>query len=342
MYSSTPERHRVEIFGSFQTVFPMKLIIPGGSGQVGTILARAFHGEGHEVVVLSRNPGSAPWRIVPWDAETLGDWAAELDGADAIVNLAGRTVNCRYNDRNRRAIIDSRVHSTRVVGEAIAAAKHPPTVWLQAATATIYAHRYDAANDEATGIIGGGEADAPEKWEFSINVAKAWERTLDEAIVPGTRKVALRSAMVMSPDRGGIFDTLLSLVRFGLGGRAGNGRQYVSWIHHVDFIGAIKWLIEHDDVNGPVNISAPNPLPYSRFMSALRTAWGIPFGLPATKWMLEIGTMLMGTETELVLKSRRVVPGRLLDRGFVFQFPEWPQAAQNLCAAWRSAQSTQS
>ena len=149
----------------------MKVVIPGGSGQVGTILARSLHAEGHEVVILSRAPGAAPWRFVDWDAKTLGNWAREIDGADVVINLAGRSVNCRYNAENRREILASRVDSTRVVGEAVAAAARPPRVWLQASTATIYAHRYDAANDEATGIIGGAEPDVPETWRFSIDVA---------------------------------------------------------------------------------------------------------------------------------------------------------------------------
>ena len=140
----------------------MKIVIPGGSGQVGTLLARAFHDEGHDVVVLSRTPSPASWRTAAWDAETLGAWATELDGADAVVNLAGRSVNCRYDAANRKAITDSRVHSTRVVGAAIAQAAQPPPVWLQMSTATIYAHRYDAPNDEATGILGGGEPDLPD------------------------------------------------------------------------------------------------------------------------------------------------------------------------------------
>ena len=204
----------------------MKILIPGGSGQVGTLLARALHEQGHDVVVLSRNPTPAPWRTAHWDAETLGDWATELDGADAVVNLAGRSVNCRYNAANRKAITDSRVQSTRVVGEAIARASHPPPVWLQMSTATIYAHRLDAPNDEATGILGGSEPDLPDTWRFSLDVARAWERTLDEADTPQTRKVAMRSAMVMSADRGGIFDTLLGLTRHGLG-RAGRERPSV-------------------------------------------------------------------------------------------------------------------
>jgi len=313
----------------------MRIVIPGGTGQVGTILARAFHARGDEVIVLSREPETAPWRVVKWDAETLGDWAAELEGADAVINLAGRSVNCRYNAENRKLITESRVKSTQVLGEAIAGASRPPRVWLQASTATIYGHRYDAPNDEATGIIGGSEPNAPDTWNFSIDVVTSWERVLNESVTPHTRKVLLRSAIIMSPDRGGAFDMLLTLARFGLGGRAGDGRQYVSWIHDQDFIRSIFWLIEHDEVEGPVNLAAPNPLPNSEFMQALRKALGIRVGLPATAWMLEIGAFLLRTETELILKSRRVVPGRLLDAGFVFQFPTWEEAARDLCARWR-------
>jgi uncharacterized protein len=314
----------------------LKAVIPGGTGQVGGLLARAFQADGHEVVVLGRNPRPAPWRVVRWDAKGPGDWVAEIDGADVIINLAGRSVNCRYSPENRRSIKDSRVESTRAVGEAIAQASHPPCVWLQAGTATIYAHRYDAPNDEAGGILGGSEPDAPETWRFSIDVASAWERALAECEVPHTRKVVLRSAMVMSPDRGGVFDMLLRLVRYGLGGRSGDGRQYVSWIHDADFVRAVNWLIEHDDIEGPVNIAAPEPLPNDAFMRALRQAWGIRIGLPATRWMLEIGSRLLRTESELVLKSRRVVPGRLRQGGFSFAFPSWPEAARDLCRRWRT------
>src|SRR5712675_1620339 len=201
----------------------MKIVIPGGSGQVGTVLARALHKDGHEVVVLSREPFNAPWRTVEWDGEALGDWVAEFEGADAIINLAGQSVNCRYNDHNRRIIKDSRVKSTRVVGDAIAQAWKPPRVWLQASTATIYAHRFDAANDEATGIIDGSEPNAPDTWRFSIDVATSWERVLNESPAPNTRKVLMRSAIVMNPDPGSPFSTLLQLVRFGLGGQAGDG-----------------------------------------------------------------------------------------------------------------------
>jgi uncharacterized protein (TIGR01777 family) len=313
----------------------MKIVIPGGTGQVGTILARAFHAGGHEVLVLSRNPVGAPWRVVPWDAEYAGPWAAEFEGADAVINLAGRSVNCRYTPENRRSIVESRVRSTRAVGAAIARAANPPRVWLQMNTATIYAHRYDAPNDEESGIIGGSEPHAPDTWRFSIDVARAWERAVDEAALPHTRKVKMRSAMVMSADGGGVFDMLLRLVRYGLGGCAGDGRQYVSWIHSEDFVRAVYRLIEHDRFEGAVNLSAPNPLPNSQFMRALREAWGASFGLPATAWMLEVGAMFLRTETELILKSRRVIPGKLSKSGFTFLFPTWPEAAADLCRRWR-------
>ena len=285
--------------------------------------------------MLSRAPQKAPWLVVAWDANTPGPWTRELDGADVVVNLAGRSVNCRYTPANQRAIKESRVNSTRVVGEAIAGAARPPRVWLQMSTATIYAHRYDAPNDEATGILGGAEPGAPDTWRFSIDVATSWERALDAAATPRTRKVALRAAVVMSPDRGGVFDLLLRLVRFGLGGQAGHGRQYVSWIHDRDFVRAVYWLIEHDKVDGAVNLAAPHPLPNADFMRALREAWGVRRGLPASAWMLEVGTWLFRSETELVLKSRRVVPGRLVQQGFAFDFPTWAEAARDLCGRWR-------
>jgi len=315
----------------------MTIVIPGGSGQVGTVLARAFHGDGHDVIVLSRRPQPRPWRVVQWDGSTLGNWSREFDGADVVINLAGRSVNCRYGAANRKAMIESRVQSTRVVGQAIAQAPRPPRLWLQASTATIYAHRFDAANDEASGILGGNEPDVPGTWRFSIDVARAWERTFDEASTPHTRKVALRSAMTMSPDAGGVFDTLMNLVKLGLGGRAGDGRQYVSWIHADDFGRAIRWLIDHDEVAGIVNVASPNPLSNAEFMRTLRHVSGAVIGLPAARWMLEIGAVFMRTETELILKSRRVVPARLLEQGFGFRFPVWQDAARDLFEAWQRA-----
>lgn len=315
----------------------VKVVIPGGSGQVGQVLARAFVADGHDVVVLGRGGRCAVGRAVVWDGDTLGAWAHELDGADLVVNLAGRSVNCRYTRENLRRMMDLRVRSTRVVGEAIASAAAPPRLWLQMSTATIYSHRFDAPNDEASGTIGGGEPDAPEYWTRSIEIAQAWERTLEEAPTPATRKVAMRTAMVMSPDRGGIFDVLLALVRRGLGGDAGDGRQFVSWIHDVDLVAAVRFLVEHEELRGAVNLAAPGPLPYHDFMAALRAAWGIRIGLPATRWMLELGAVFLRTDTELVLKSRRVVPTRLLEAGFRFRFPAWPDAATDLVARWRAA-----
>jgi hypothetical protein len=314
----------------------MKVVIPGGTGQVGGILTRALRARGHDVVLLSRG-GASDARVVAWDGQTIGPWASEIDGADVVVNLAGRSVNCRYTDANLQAMMTSRVDATRAVGLAIERAARPPRVWLQMSTATIYAHRFDAPNDEATGRIGGDEPVAPSYWRFSIEIAKAWERAQMEASTPRTRKVALRTAMVMSPDRGGIFDVLLRLVRLCLGGPIAGGCQFVSWIHERDFIRAVELLIERDDLDGPVNLAAPGPLPQRDFMAALRAAWGTRVGLPATKWMVEAGAFFLRSDTELLLKSRRVVPGRLTAAGFSFEYPEWPRAASDLVEAWRAA-----
>ncbi|MER6809794.1 TIGR01777 family oxidoreductase [Spirillospora sp. NPDC000708] len=306
----------------------MKLVIPGGTGQVGTVLDRALTAAGHEVVILTRRP--ARERELPWDGRTLGPWAAAIDGADAVINLAGRSVSCRYTPANLREMMDSRVESARVVGEAVAAAARPPRVWLQMSTATVYAHRFDASNDEATGVIGGGEPGVPRYWSYSVRIAEEWERAQAEADTPSTRKVALRAAMVMSPDRGGVFDVLLRMARLGLGGPVAGGVQYVSWIHEDDFVRAVEFLIGRDDLDGPVNLASPGPLPQRAFMRALRKAWGMPVGLPATAWMAEIGALALRSDTELLLKSRRVVPGRLLDAGFAFDHPRWPEAAADL------------
>jgi len=228
------------------------------------------------------------------------------------------------------------VNSTRVLGRAIAAAAHPPRAWLQASTATIYAHRFDAPNDEATGLLGGDEPNAPDTWRFSIEVAKAWEAAAREAALPATRLVLMRSALTLSPDPGGIFALLLTMVRLGAGGAVAGGRQYVSWIHEQDFVRSVLWLIAHPELGGPVNLASPNPLPQAAFMRVLRQAWGMPVGLPATAGMAALGALVLGTETELILKSRRVVPGRMLASGFQFEFAEWPAAARDLCARWRA------
>src|SRR5215469_1265926 len=321
---------------------PLRIVLPGGNGQVGSILARHFHSQGHAVIVLARKQYAAPWRVAVWDGMTLGDWTRELENADALINLAGRSVNCRYTDKHRREITDSRVQSTRVLGQAIGQLSAPPRVWLNASTATIYRHALDRPMDEATGEIGVNEPDAPSTWRFSIQVAKVWEETFFASKTPRMRKVALRSSVILSPDRGGIFDVLLRLVRFGLGGASGSGKQFVSWIHDADFASAIDFLIAHEEFSGVVNVASPNPLPNSDFMRELRKAWGAKIGLPASRWMLEIGTFVLRSESELVLKSRRVVPGRLLANGFKFQFPDWPAAARDLVHRWRSGLSVHS
>src|SRR5437868_5083826 len=283
----------------FKSAPAAKIVIPGGSGHLGQLLSEHFRAAGRNVVIVSRRGG------VPWS-----DLANAVDGADVVINLAGRSVDCRYNEKNRNEIMQSRVDTTRAVGEAIAQAKNPPHVWLQASTATIYSHRFDAANDEHTGIIDG------KAWPFSIDVARAWEAAVDEAKTPRTRKVKLRSAIVMSAGYGGAFDIYRNLVRFGVGGSHAGGRQYVSWIHQRDFVRAVAWLIDQRFMDGAVNLAAPNPLPNAEFLRAIRDACGVPFGIPATKWMLEIAAFLHRTETELLLKSRRVVPARLAESGF--------------------------
>jgi uncharacterized protein (TIGR01777 family) len=303
---------------------------------VGTLLARHFQAKGDAVVVLSRKPSSSPSRTVEWDAATIGPWIAELEGADLLINLTGQSVNCRYNAVNRSEILESRLRSTRILAAAIAKLKQPPPLWLNASTATIYRHALDRPMDEETGELGGNEANAPCTWKFSIEVAKRWEEAFFANELPATRKIALRSSMVMSSDRGGIFDVLLILVRVGLGGASGNGRQFVSWIHEQDFVNAIDHLIANPNMSGCVNLSSPNPIPNAEFMRALRSAWGIRVGLPATDWMLEIGALFLRTETELILKSRCVVPTRLLNNGFHFHFPEWPAASRDLVRRWKT------
>jgi uncharacterized protein (TIGR01777 family) len=290
---------------------------------------------GHTVKTLSCRPGhpetdKIPWEKIYWDGRELGPWTEVLEDADVLINLAGRTVDCRYNAKNRREILCSRVESTAVLGRAIQTLRHPPHLWLNSSTATIYRHSFDRAMDEVSGELGGNEVDAPDTWRFSIDVARQWEDSFFGCSVPYTRKVALRTAMVMSSDPRGVFAMVLRLVRMGVGGAWGSERQYMSWIHELDFFRAIEFLIEREDISGVVNLAAPNPLPNQQFLAELRQAWGIRFGLPAYDWMLSVGAMLMRTETELLLKSRRVVPGVLSNHGFAFRFQTWAEAAQDL------------
>src|SRR4051794_151490 len=317
-----------------------RIVIPGGTGQVGTLLARHFHEKGDDVTVISRHPRPAEWNSITWSGYDPGPWMKAIDGCDAVINLAGRSVNCRYNAANQSEIKASRTITTGLIGDAIASASHPPPVWLNASTATIYRHSLDQPMDDVSGELGGSEPDAPQKWRFSIDVATSWERAFFAAQVRHTRRVAMRSAMTMSPDQGGVFDTLLTLVRWGLGGKAGSGKQYVSWIHDVDFIRAVEFLMQEESLEGAVNLASPCPLPNRDFMSCLRRAWCTSYiGLPATKPMLELGALLLRTETELILKSRRVVPRRLTSAGFEFHFPNWRGACTDLVERWRQARA---
>jgi hypothetical protein len=319
---------------------PLRIVLPGGSGQVGRMLARFFQERGHHVTVITRGPYTAPWQTVHWDGLTLGPWVETLEGADVCIHLSGRSVNCRATARNRRELYDSRIGPTRLLHQAFACLVNPPRLWMNASTATIYRHSLDKAMDEATGEIGGNELisprrRAPEKWNWTVELVKDWESAFFGAATPRTRKIALRTALVFSPAPGSVFATLSHLVRAGLGGTQGNGHQLVSWMHESDYARALEFLMNHEDIDGPVNLSAPHPLPNREFMAALREAWEMPNGLPAPAALLKIGMFFLRTEPELVLKSRYVVPGRLLDAGFQFEFPTWPEAAADLVRQWR-------
>jgi uncharacterized protein (TIGR01777 family) len=289
-----------------------RIVIAGGSGFLGQALANRFFNAQWDVVILTRVPGQPGLvgRLVGWDARAVGAWTREVEGAAAVVNLAGRSVNCRYTARNRKEILDSRVNSTRVLGEAIGGSAQPPPVWLNASTATIYRHTFGQPWDET----GQTEATAEAKDRFSVEVAWAWERALQEAFTPRTRKVAMRMAMVLGLGKNSVFPVLRRLAKLGLGGGLGSGRQFVSWIHEADYCRAV----------------APNPLPNAEMMRTLRQVCGVPFGLPASNWLLEIGAFVLRTETELLIKSRRVIPGRLLKSGFEFRFPAFRKALEDL------------
>ncbi len=309
----------------------MRIVIPGGTGHLGSLLTHHFRRNGHHVTVLSRNVEA---HALPWDGKTLGPWADAIDGADVVINLAGRSVHTRYSAAKKQEILQSRIDTTRVVGEAIARAASPPRVWLQSSTATIYAHTFGTPHDEATGAIGGSEPDVPEAWHFSIEVAQAWERTLDEARTPHTRKVKMRTAVVMSPARDGAFHALLRHVRLGFG-YFGDGKQYMSWIHDADFVRALEWLIERDELDGAINIASPHPVSNRDFMGEIADALGTHIAVPTFRPMLDVGAFLVRTEPELVLKSRRVIPARLLGSGFRFEYPLWSDAVRELVARTR-------
>ncbi len=299
-----------------------KTILLGASGYLGQALIPFLRAAGHEITVISRHDPDLGAEFVRWDGETMGDWARAFDGADAVINLAGRTVNCRYNDENKAQILDSRVQTTNLIGRAIADVKAPPKVWLNAASATIYRDARDREMDEETGEIGSG---------FSVDVCQAWEQTLFEAPV-NCRRVAMRLAMVFGAPHGGVYDAFEILTKLGFGGPMAGGGQYISWIHLQDFCRAVEFLLD-GELEGAVNIAAPRPVTNAQFLSVLRRALKIPYALPTARWQLEIGAFAGRTETELLLKSRRVVPGKLEDAGFHFDYPNWQGAARAIVAA---------
>lgn len=299
-----------------------KIVIAGGTGFLGKMLSEHFAMDNYQVVVLSRSDRTSAGKIsyVKWDGENLGDWKNELEGAKALINLCGKSVDCRYTSSNKKSIYDTRLNSTMILGKAIAECENPPEVWMNSSSATIYRHAEDRDMDEETGEIGTG---------FSVDVCQKWESAFFDAITSNTRKVALRIAIVLGKN-GGALQPLKSLAKIGFGGSQGSGTQYFSWIHEVDFINSVNFILENKALSGVYNLAAPNPVKNVKFMGILRKALKIPFGIPMPKWMLEMGALIIRTETELILKSRRVVPKKLMEKGYTFQFPHLDTALSNL------------
>ncbi|OOQ60809.1 TIGR01777 family oxidoreductase [Mucilaginibacter pedocola] len=299
-----------------------KIVLAGGNGYLGTVLAKYYKNLAEEIILLSRKPAATIGNIktLVWDGETEGDWAEALNGADMLINLCGKNVNCRYTEKNKAEIIRSRVVPTTLLGKVIGKLAQPPKLWINLASATIYRHAEDHAQDEATGEIGYG---------FSIDVCKQWEQCFFDADTPNTRKVALRHGIALGRSDS-VFPRLLNLVRFGLGGKQGDGEQYIAWIHEYDTARITEFLIEHTELDGVINCAAPEAAKNKDLMRIIRKAYGVPFGLPAPQWLLEIGAKIIGTETELILKSRWVAPKRLLDAGFVFSFPKAEHAVHDV------------
>ncbi len=305
-----------------------KIIIPGGSGFLGRSLAKWLHNEGYQVIILSRKSRSLDYaENVLWDGETLGDWAKELEGATAIVNLTGRWVNCRYHKRNRDQIMNSRIRSTRIISEALSQCKNPPSVWLNSSTATIYLHRYDKPNDEENGIIA-SHPDA--KDVFSVQVAEAWEKEFEKVDPSLTRKIIMRTSFVYGVEHGGVYETIRKLVKLRFGGKMGDGKQYVSWIHSDDFCRCVQWFIENEKARGVYNICTPNPLPNKEIMRIIRKVMNVSTGFNLSHWMLEVGAFIIRTQTELIIKSRYVTPARLLAEGFSFAHPTFEEAIRDI------------
>ena len=295
-----------------------KLLIAGGTGFLGQQLEKYFQQQGYPVTILTRDPQAA--HHVRWDGKTLGAWTHALEDTDVLINLSGKSVDCRYTAANRAAILRSRIDSTRVLGEAIAMAKNPPALWLNASSATIYVHAEHQRMTEANGIIGD---------DFSMSVCRAWEEAFFTPSLAHTRRVALRTSIVLGAD-GGAYPKMKLVTRLGLGGRQGSGRQWVSWLHASDFCRAVAHVMDQTDLTGAVNVTAPQPIRNRDFMRHLRRTLGVPFGVRQPVALLEIGAWLMGTETELLLKSRRVYPEKLLSAGFKFRFAEVEAALASL------------
>lgn len=289
-----------------------KLIIAGGTGFLGQACIDYFTSKFDTIVVLTRKTQSSTGMIeyVSWDAKTLGPWQEYFNDADVLINMTGRSVDCRYTDANKKVILDSRVDSTRILGEAIRLSQNPPKVWLNSSTATIYRDSLDMEMGEKHGEIGTG---------FSVSVAKAWEQAFFSQETPSTRKVALRTSIVLGKN-GGALTPIKNLAKIGFGGKQGPGNQKFSWIHVSDFVQSIDFIIKHPEMEGPVNLVAPTPTTNVALMQTVRKTIGIPFGIPMHKFLLEIGARVIQTETELILKSRNVIPVKLQEAGFKFEY----------------------
>lgn len=299
-----------------------KIVLAGGTGYLGKQICRYFADKTDEIVVLCRKipEKKLPVTYTIWNGKDSGAWTSALDGADLLINLCGKNVNCRYTDANKKAIFQSRLDPTRILGEVISDLKNPPACWINTSSATYYRHAEDRPQDET-----GGE----EGYGFSVEVVKAWEAAFFNSNRPSTRKIALRLGFVLGMTESAL-PVLLRLVKFGLGGHQGTGQQRMTWIHEQDYLRSLEWLLDHPAADGIYNCTAPNPVTNDHFMRTLRHAYGVPIGLPSPQWLLEIGAWLIGTETELMLKSRWVVPERLLKEGFSFQFPKIEAAIHDL------------
>lgn len=292
-----------------------EIVIAGGSGNLGRLLIPYFHGR--DIAVLTRSPYkvSAGVRFVPWDGKTLGEWKSELEHASVVINLAGRSIDCRFTKANRREILASRVQSTLALGEAIAQCQHPPRLWINAGGTSIFGHSREKQ----------GEADRPSGIGFLADVSREWEAAFERSIAPATRKVLLRISGVLLRE-GGMLEPLIRFSKLAFGNRIGDGEQYLSWIHEIDFVRIIEWIIVNENISGTVHACSPNPVNNQHFMQVIGEALGGRHLLPIPKWLAVLGAWLIGTNAALILDGNKVVSKRLSDAGFEFVFPELEQA----------------